>query len=210
MDHLTGTKKKILDVSLELFSVYGYNAVSMEQIAESVQIKAPSVYKHFKSKQDIFDSIFAVMEEKYDEQTAEMQLHIRDGETDFAVFRDISEEMLYAKVEELVFFSLHDEYNSKFRRLLTTHQYTDPKIAVLYTERYVNMLIRYHTALFSKMIEAKVFVPGDAEMMAWQYVAPVYSLIGVCDREPERENECMELIKRHIHQFNQAYRSDLR
>mgnify|MGYP003331199827 CR=1 FL=1 len=40
---LSGTKKKILDISLDLFSKYGYASVSMEQIAAAVGIKAPFI-----------------------------------------------------------------------------------------------------------------------------------------------------------------------
>ena len=45
------TKQKILLESLRLFSQRGYDAVSVEQIAAAVGIKAPSLYKHYKSKQ---------------------------------------------------------------------------------------------------------------------------------------------------------------
>ena len=49
------TKGRILSAALELFSKRGYEAVTVEQIAQAVGIKAPSLYKHFKSKRDIFD-----------------------------------------------------------------------------------------------------------------------------------------------------------
>lgn len=51
------TKQRILDEALRLFSQSGYDAVSVERIASAVGIKAPSLYKHFKSKQEIFDAI---------------------------------------------------------------------------------------------------------------------------------------------------------
>ena len=44
------TRQRILNAALELFAQYGYEAVSVGQIAEAVGIKAPSLYKHFKSK----------------------------------------------------------------------------------------------------------------------------------------------------------------
>lgn len=53
------TKQRILDEALRLFSQSGYDAVSVERIASAVGIKAPSLYKHFKSKQEIFDAIVA-------------------------------------------------------------------------------------------------------------------------------------------------------
>jgi len=207
---LTGTAKRILDVSLDLFSRYGYASVSMEQIADAVGIKAPSLYKHFKGKQAIFDSILTLMDERYQKQAAGMRMHLQDGGTDTELFLSISEEDLLRKVEELVAFALHDEYDRKFRRLMASHQFSDDRIRRLFTERQVDLLIRYHTELFRRMIGAGVFVDGDAEMMALEYVSPVYTLIGICDREPEREAECLSLLRRHIRQFNDVYRTDRR
>ena len=51
------TKQKILKCALRLFSEHGYESVRVEQIANAVGIKAPSLYNHFKSKQAIFDAI---------------------------------------------------------------------------------------------------------------------------------------------------------
>lgn len=34
------------------------------------------------------------------------------------------------------------------------------------------------------------------------YVAPVLTLIGVCDRQPEREDECLEKLRRHVSLFS--------
>ena len=45
------TKQRILREALRLFSQKGYDAVSVEQNANAVGIKAPSLYKHYKSKQ---------------------------------------------------------------------------------------------------------------------------------------------------------------
>ena len=207
---ITGTKKKILDISLDLFSQYGYSSVSMELIAEAVGIKAPSVYKHYKGKQDIFDSIFTLMDERYRQQIEKMQMHIDDADKDLGIFENITEEYLQEKVIELVQFSLHDEYNCKFRKLLTTHQFSDSKIADIYTERYVDNLLDYHKKLFDVLIKKGVLISGDVDSMAMQYVAPVYTLIGVCDRNPDSEEECIERLKRHIHQFNEVYRVDRR
>ena len=36
------------------------------------------------------------------------------------------------------------------------------------------------------------------------YVAPVITLIGICDREPEREAECLEKLRAHTELFFRA------
>ena len=49
------TGERIAYEALVLFSKKGYSDVYVAEIASAVGIKAPSLYKHFKSKQDIFD-----------------------------------------------------------------------------------------------------------------------------------------------------------
>ena len=55
------TKERILDEALTLFSEKGYTNVFVGEIAERVGIKAPSLYKHYKNKQAIFDAIIGEM-----------------------------------------------------------------------------------------------------------------------------------------------------
>ena len=61
------TKERILDEALTLFSENGYDGTSVEQIAEKVGIKAPSLYKHFKGKEDILNAIIDNAEAHYEE-----------------------------------------------------------------------------------------------------------------------------------------------
>ena len=63
------TKHRILDEALTLFSQKGYANVYVGEIAEKVGIKAPSLYKHYKNKQAIFDAIVEEMNSRYEEQT---------------------------------------------------------------------------------------------------------------------------------------------
>ena len=61
------TKEKILETALTLFAENGYNGTSMEQIAQDVGIKAPSLYKHFKGKEDILNTLIDTAENRYEE-----------------------------------------------------------------------------------------------------------------------------------------------
>jgi AcrR family transcriptional regulator len=58
------TKERILNISLELFSKHGFSGVSVRDIAKKVGVRESALYKHFKNKQDIFDSIIVVMKER--------------------------------------------------------------------------------------------------------------------------------------------------
>ena len=61
------TKDRILLAALDLFSEKGYDQTSIDLVAEAVGIKGPSIYAHYKGKEDILDSLIAMMEHKYDE-----------------------------------------------------------------------------------------------------------------------------------------------
>ena len=49
------TRDRILNEALTLFAENGYDGTSVEEIAEKVGIKAPSLYNHFKGKEDILN-----------------------------------------------------------------------------------------------------------------------------------------------------------
>ena len=59
------TKDRILLAALDLFSQKGYDQTSIDLIAETVGIKGPSIYAHYKGKEDILDSLITMMEQKY-------------------------------------------------------------------------------------------------------------------------------------------------
>ena len=74
-----GTKQRILDEALSLFAVHGYDGVTVAQIADAVNIKTPSLYKHYGSKRDIFDAILTEMESRYKQQAGSLQMDGADA-----------------------------------------------------------------------------------------------------------------------------------
>ena len=53
-----GTRDRIINSAIFLFSDKGYSKVSVRDIAKEVGIKAASLYSHFKSKEEILHSIY--------------------------------------------------------------------------------------------------------------------------------------------------------
>ena len=68
MDH-GNTKQEILEASLDLFSVQGFEATSISQIAGAVGIRKASLYSHFENKQAILDAIVKDVLDQYAEQS---------------------------------------------------------------------------------------------------------------------------------------------
>ena len=61
------TKQEILEASLELFSVHGFEATSISQIAGAVGIRKALLYSHFENKQAILDALVKDVLDQYAE-----------------------------------------------------------------------------------------------------------------------------------------------
>ena len=199
------TKQRILLEALRLFSKRGYDAISVEQIASAVGIKAPSLYKHYKSKKDIFDAIFEDTAKRYEEFIQTISIPVTDSKQYVVVFENITAEDLVQKVKSLIEYSLHDEYISKFRKMMTIEQFRSPELSKLYSDRYVNQIQNYHTDLFTKMIEAGVLKKEDPCILAMVYDAPILVMLSECDRHPEKEEECIKKLEDHVRLFYRTY-----
>lgn len=200
------TKKKILDVALTLFSEKGYGNVYVGQIAEGVGIKAPSLYKHYKSKQDIFEAILEEMRNRYDKEAAHLNMTGNDFLIDSKLYNNISEDELVKMGIGLFSFFLHDEYECKFRKMLTIEQFSNKELAELFSQQYFNEPLKYQTGSLQLLIMQGHMKNEDANVMALQFFAPIYLLMTVCDREPQREAEALQILEKHIRQFNRMYK----
>ena len=199
------TKQKILSAALELFSICGYDAVSVGQIAKAVGIKAPSLYNHFASKRAIFDALFDETAAKYDKATDAVSVHVSESDRDVAVFTEISEDALAEKVRSIFAYSLHDETVARFRRMMTIEQFRSPELAQLYTKRYIDRMVDYHAGIFKGLISAGRIRNEDPETLSVMYVSPIITLLGVCDRQPEKEAECLKKLDAHVRLFFRTF-----
>ena len=202
------TRQRILDKSLELFSTRGYDSVSVGEIAKAVGIKAPSLYNHFSGKQAIFDAILDATAAQYEADTDKLDIHVQDMAQDISVFTEITDDFLFEKVRQIFEYSVHNESISRFRRMMTIEQFRSPELAALYSQRYVDRVLHYHAGLFRDLIAAGKVRAEDPDTLALLYVAPVLTLIGICDRQPEREAECREKLRQHVDLFFQMTRPD--
>ena len=195
------TKQRILDKALELFSEKGYDSVSVGEIARAVGIKAPSLYNHFPGKQAIFDGIVESTAARYETDTDKIDIHVQNAREDIPNFTRITEDALFEKVRQIFEYSLHNKTVSRFRRMMTIEQFRSPKLAAFYSERYLERILNYHAGIFRALIASGEICAEDPDTLAMMYVAPIVALIGVCDRQPERESECIEKLRSHVSLF---------
>lgn len=199
------TKQRILDEALTLFSEKGYANVFVGDIAEAVGIKAPSLYKHYKSKKAIFDAIIDLMNQRFAEQAKAMQISGTDAAMDASIYKSLSEDQLLKLGREFFLYYLHDDYNRKFRKMLTLEQFHDSELAKVYSKLYVDDPLSYQGMLFGFMVTAGVLKTDNIQIMTLHFYAPIYYLLTICDREPDREPEALKLLDDHIKQFDRLY-----
>lgn len=202
------TKHRILDEALTLFSEKGYANVFVAEIAERVGIKAPSLYKHYKSKKAIFDAIIEEMNRRFLEEAGALQINGADAARDAEIYKQISEEQLIALGNNLFLYFLHDDYTRRFRKMLTIEQFHDKKLADVYMKQYVDDPLSYQGMLLGLMVSAGVLQAENVEIMTLHFYAPIYMLLTICDRDPEREAEALKTMEAHIRQFNRLYARD--
>ena len=201
------TKQAILQAALDLFSVRGYEATSTAELAAAVGIRKASLYSHFASKQAILDALV-------EETTAQYEAHaiFANADWDDPAFTQTVGEMTPAAAVELcarqIRYILHDPQISRVRRMLVIEQFQNPQMAALQTKRNYTDVMRYFTGLVRYCIRRGKLAAGDAEIMAAELCLPISVWINLCDREPEREDEVMGLIERHVSVFFELHRAE--
>ncbi len=199
------TKQRILDEALTLFSEKGYANVFVGDIAERVGIKAPSLYKHYKNKRAIFDAIIDLMNSRFAEQAKAMQISGTDAAVDSKIYQNMSEDNLLKLGREFFLFYLHDDYNKRFRKMLTIEQFNSKELAGIYTKLYVDDPLSYQSMLLGMVAASGMLHTDNVEIMTLHFYAPIYFLLTMCDRNPEREPEALKTLDEHIIQFNRHY-----
>ena len=195
------TKQEILKASLELFSVQGFEATSISQIADAVGIRKASLYSHFDSKQAILDAIVKEVLEQYGKHSIFARANWEKDADNLPLTADEAVRMIQGQIR----YILHDPAISRARKMLVIEQFQNPSLAKLQTKQNYEDIMHYFTGLVGFLIRQGALAEDDPEIMAAQLCLPISVWINLCDREPEREQEVMELVERHIRQFFRLY-----
>lgn len=202
------TKEIILFESLKLFADKGYDGVTVRDIAAEVGIKQSSLYKHFSSKQDIFDILVATMQLRFRDASASFKLPNGELQEMAKKYATGGNEVLKKISSEIFHFYLKDPYASQFRKMLSIEKYKNKEIDRIYREVYIDTAISYQATLFDEMIKQGYMRQANPEVMALQFFAPVFLLLNKYDGIAEKEEEAIKMLGKHIEQFDMIYRKE--
>ena len=144
-------KKEILIVALHLFARDGYEAVSVSQIAGELDMTKGALYRHYKSKRDIFDSIVKRMEQHDSERARENEVPEESIEKTPEEYQNISFDDFVEYSKSMFEYWTEDDFASSFRKMLTIEQFRSEGMQKLYQQYLVSGPAGYVKDLFKNM-----------------------------------------------------------
>ena len=144
-------KEEILIVALHLFARDGYEAVSVSQIAGELDMTKGALYRHYKSKRDIFDCIVQRMEQQDGEQATEYDMPQEDKEKTPEKYETVSLDDFVEYSKSMFEYCTEDDFASSFWKMLTIEQFRSEEMQNLYQQYLVSGPAEYVKDLFKNM-----------------------------------------------------------
>ena len=190
------TKQRILDEALTLFAENGYDGTGVDLIAEHVGIKGPSLYKHYKGKEEILNALIDAAEERYEEYFG--------SEKHIGKLPQSREEFIKVTMERIS-FTMRDPVIRKTRMLLVQEQFRNERISEVTTRHQLDGIQRMFAKIIKGMMDEGIVKNDDPELLAVELTAPAVLQIARSDRQPQCEEECMKYIEKHLRHFCKVY-----
>lgn len=192
------TKTRILEEALKSFANNGYKGTNLRDLADSLGLSKSALYRHYKSKEDIWNSVIDMMESYYGERFG--------SEENMPKIPESCDELAELTMG-MVNFTVHDEKVILTRQLLLTEQFHDERARKLATKHFLTGLEGIYSIVFSGMIAKGLIKKSDPGMLAFCYTTPISALIHYCDREPEKVPEAVEKIEAFVGHFIENYKA---
>ena len=181
-------KEEILIVALHLFARDGYEAVSVSQIAGELDMTKGALYRHYKSKRDIFDCILNRMEQQDDEQASDYDMPEEDKERMPEKYEEVSLDDFIKYSKSMFEYWTEDDFASSFRKMLTIEQFRSKEMQNLYQQYLVSGPASYVKDLFESMGMI------DAKEKADRFYAVMYFYYSIYDGTDDKERVKEEFV----------------
>ena len=193
---MADTRESILQTALRLFARDGYSAVSVRAIAEALGLGRSALYKHYKNKRAIFDSIVERMQQmdQARAQAYEMPEGTYGEMADAYRRTSIASVLAYSQAQFC--YWTEEEFPSCFRKMLTLEQYRDAEMARLYQQYLASGPVGYMEDLFRGMLGQ----PVRARELALSFYAPIFLLYNLYDAARDKSG-IHAMLRAHLERF---------
>lgn len=192
-------KEEIIYATLELASANGMKGVSMSQIAEKVGIKAPSIYNHFKSKDEIIQEMYRFLREQALKNS-------RTAPLDYAAMfeRKSLQEILMGSLSAYMGI-VSDKDMLRFFKVLYSERSTNPVAAKIMVEETERMLSQSRDLFYALAVHGKIR-NENVDMASMTYSLTMHSLIDyrmdqITSGEEKRFGDGKSTVPKNITEF---------
>lgn len=192
-------KEEILIVTLELAAENGLSNVSMAQIAEKIGIRKPSLYNHFKSKDEIIAAMYQYFRDKSKEALSLTDIDYGD------FVKDISME---EALNQTVFNYVNMNSGGKmflFYKVIYSERAINPNAAKIMAEETRRMMIATKNLFYALKAHGKISIDG-IDMAAASFALTIHAMMDYqfdcsCSGEPVAQ----DMIRNYINWFCKQY-----
>ena len=194
------TKEKIMKTALELFSKYGFDAVSVEMLSTELGVTKGALYRHYESKDAIFrDILNRVVQEDRDNAEGNSLPLEREGEYHVSSLDDFIEFTL----KQFQFFTL-DQFGSEFRRLVTLEQFRNAEMIHLYQDVFMNGPLQYTEKILSSLMDDGKIKKCDVKEASIEFFAPFFTMLSLSDHSGDKV-VLVERLRKQYQRFKSEY-----
>lgn len=199
------TKEKIMRTALELFSKYGFDAVSVEMLSTELGVTKGALYRHYESKDAIFRDILnrVVQEDRDNAEVNSLPLE-REGEYHVSSLDDLIEFIL----KQFQFFTL-DQFGSAFRRLVTLEQFRNAEMIHLYQDVFMNGPLQYTEKILSSLMDDGKIKKCDVKGASIEFFAPFFTMLSLSDHSGDKV-VLVERLRKQYQRFKSEYMEEMK
>ena len=191
-------KEEILIVALHLFARDGYEAVSVSQIAGELDMTKGALYRHYKSKRDIFDSIVKRMEQQDGEQASDYDMPEDEKESMPEEYEDVSLDDFVEYSKSMFEYWTEDDFASSFRKMLTIEQFRSEEMQNLYQQYLVSGPAEYVKDLFKNM---EIKNPQEKAVKFYANMFFYYSLYDGAANKTKAKSQFEQMLDRIVEEM---------
>lgn len=197
------TKERILHEALELFSIRGYEAVSMRDISSAVGIRESSLYKHYAGKQGILEAIINMAKEAIDEMYKQLNVPEVEEMNELERYTQMTIEDIARLCTHMLIKQMENETVAKFRQLLTIEQYKNTEMKTLFIQLFMERPLSYQEKVFDFLLEQRILEEESGRMLAIELFSPFFMLQYKLQEDKETliktlETYTIRFIKSHL------------
>lgn len=186
-------KEEIILAALKLASQDGLGSVSMSRIAEKLGIRKPSLYNHFKSKEEIISAMYQYLRDKSKEQ-----LSLADIDYGEFIKGKSLEEVLFQSVSNYRSISTEDKMFA-FYKVIYSERAINPTAAKIMAEETKRMILATKNLFYTLQVHKKICV-DDIDIAAVSFAMTVHAIMDFqldcsCSGEPVPQDMIQSYIK---------------